>query len=336
MNVKNPIFIIGCPRSGTTVISEVLAAHHNLAWFSNWMNRYPRVPFLATFSRVCDLPILGERIRGAKRQNDESYPLLSRYAPRPEEAWHIWEYCCSAKFRSDMLKETKPSEEEKRRAQRFVRLTCLYQGKNRFVAKLTGPPRMTYLREIFPDAYFVHIIRDGRAVVNSLLNVDFWRERGGLERPWWSGLPDESIQQWEECGKTPEALAAVQWKYLIELARQESKVIPAGHYLEVKYEDFTRRPQETVEAIQQYCELPASWQIRSYITTRVAVQDMNFKWQEKFADPHRTVLHKIMGPLLCELGYHRPDDVNEYESGSMERKVHSLANSAQENRSTIV
>lgn len=306
MTARKPIFVIGCPRSGTTIISEVLAAHHELAWFSNWMNRCPRIPLLAVFSRLCNLPMLENALRGAKRQNGDYAPFLSRYMPRPEEAWHVWEYCCTTRFRSDMLRDTKPSEEEKRRARRLIHLTCLYQGKSRFLAKLTGPPRMVYLQSIFPDAYFVHIIRDGRAVVNSLLNVDFWRERGGLEKPWWSGLPHESLQQWKAQGKTPEALAAVQWKYLIELARREREAIPADHYLEVKYEEFIRRPKETFTAILQFCKLPDSRHMQSYLDTRVTIRDMNFKWPEKFADHHLRTLHEIMGGLLQELGYDCP------------------------------
>ncbi|MEW6298048.1 MAG: sulfotransferase [Thermodesulfobacteriota bacterium] len=308
MNVSRPIFVIGCPRSGTTVVSEIFAAHPDLAWFSNWMNRCPRLPLLAVFSRLCDLPVFGEKLRGAKRQDGDTQPLLSRFLPRPEEAWHVWERCCTAKFRSDMLTGVEPSAEEKGRTRRLVALTCRYQGKGRFLAKLTGPPRMAYLRAIFPDAYFVHVIRDGRAVVHSLLQVDFWRERGGLERPWWGGLPDESLRLWAAYGRSAEALAAVQWKYLIELARQESRSVPAGHYIEVKYEDFTRYPQETVETILRQCELPPSRHIQSYINTRVVIRDMNVKWQDQFAAHQLQALYTIMGPLLGELGYRYPED----------------------------
>ena len=46
---------------------------------------------------------------------------------------------------------------------------------DRLLIKITGWPRIGYLDEIFEDARFIHIKRDGRAVASSLLHVNFWR-----------------------------------------------------------------------------------------------------------------------------------------------------------------
>lgn len=303
MTTEKPIFLIGCPRSGTTIVAEVLAAHQDLAWFSNWMDRFPRLPVLAFLSRLCDLPLVGGRLRGAKPQQDVILGSINRYLPRPEEAWSLWESCCTAKFSSDMLRDTKPTADQSLNVRRLVSRTLLYQGKRRFLTKLTGPPRIEYLQAIFPDARFVHVIRDGRAVVSSLLHVGFWRERGGLERPWWSGLPETIVQEWERHGKTPEVLAAVQWKYLIQVAREERNSLASEQYLEIKYEDFTQRPTEIVGAICRFCDLLPSPAVHSCLESRTIVRDMNFKWRDEFSTHQLQTLNEVMGPLLNELGY---------------------------------
>jgi len=302
-DVVKPVFVIGCPRSGTTIVHEVLAVHPDVAWFSSLMNRIPQLPILAVFSRLLDLPELGRRFRGVKPQNQVKYGFLNKFLPRPGECWNLWEYWYTPQFRSDMLTEIRPSDEQKLRLYHLVQLTLRYQAKSRFLAKLTGPPRMNFLLHVFPDAYFIHIIRDGRAVVNSLLTADFWRERGGLEKPWWNGLPQSYIQEWHAHGNTPPALAAVQWKYLIQLARREHKSAALRNYLEIRYEDFVRNPVESIVTILKFCELAPSARIESYLRTRISVQNMNFKWRDKFTANDLRVLNQIMGFLLRDLRY---------------------------------
>ena len=37
----SPVFIIGPPRSGTTLLYQVLVARYTFGYFSNWMARFP-------------------------------------------------------------------------------------------------------------------------------------------------------------------------------------------------------------------------------------------------------------------------------------------------------
>ena len=74
----------------------------------------------------------------------------------------------------------------------------LVRKRNRLLIKITGWPRIGYLNEIFSDAKFIHILRDGRAVANSLINVEFWR---GWQCPqnWRFGrLTEKQQKEWED------------------------------------------------------------------------------------------------------------------------------------------
>src|SRR5579883_1160482 len=56
ITIQKPIFIVGCHRSGTTVLYEALAKHPDLAYFTNASNQMPRAPILSNvFGRLTGL-----------------------------------------------------------------------------------------------------------------------------------------------------------------------------------------------------------------------------------------------------------------------------------------
>jgi hypothetical protein len=61
-----------------------------------------------------------------------------------------------------------------RRFRSFFSDRALVQGKPLFLHKFTGWPRTGFIRAVFPDARFIHIVRDGRAVVASEIRTSWW------------------------------------------------------------------------------------------------------------------------------------------------------------------
>ncbi|NIA11795.1 MAG: hypothetical protein GWP10_19240 [Nitrospiraceae bacterium] len=202
--IHKPIFMIGMGRSGTTCISEAISLHKDLGWFSIYIQHFPTLPWLALLDRITTVPKIGWYLRGKKRQEGGLGSLIRKYLPYPSETYSVWTRFCGEKFAFDYLIGQTASEEEKRLIVTYLKKVLRYQGKKRFFGKFTGPPRIQYLNSIFSDAYYIHIVRDPRAVVSSLLKAKFWREGGGLVRPWWrNGLPDEYIREWEDSGRSP-------------------------------------------------------------------------------------------------------------------------------------
>ncbi len=261
-----PIFLIGMPRSGTTVLAEAISIHRDLAWISKYVEYMPRFPQISFIHRLVDIPILGVYLRGKKRQQKGFLDYLRKFLPYCVENYSIWERFCGKNFSFDYLAHNRASKREKDQVKKYIQIILKYQDKKRFFAKFTGPPRICYLQSIFPDAYFVHVIRDPRAVVNSLLKVKFWREGGGLERPWWKGLPEEYVKEWERSGRSPVALAALQWKRVVTLTWEEKQYILPGHFIEVRYEDFVEKPHEILTTIFNKVGLSDSPEAHRYIS----------------------------------------------------------------------
>lgn len=294
--LNRPIFFIGAPRSGTTIIFESFSSHENLSWFSNWFHKHPTAPIVSLLSRLTFLPIS----RGAKAY---SRHRLLRHFPYASECYPVWQNLCGEKFLFDFLLEKTANEIETKKTIHFIKKVMLFQGKDRFTAKITGPSRITFLNSIFPDAIFVHIIRDGRAVVNSLMKVGFWKRDGGYKNPWWTnGLTDEDMEVYENHDKSPLALAAVQWRRIIYAARNEALGISEDRYLEIKYEDFMNNPYDSMSKLLDRCALKPSSRVYNYMRP-IRFKNMNFKYTQSIRNDHIAMLNDIMGDLLIELGY---------------------------------
>ena len=138
-----------------------------LAWISNYTNRWPKAPQLAAISRIAPL-LQGPALRFAD----------ARLAPRPGEGHRAWDVICTAGTarRNGPLMERDVTEVDRRRAEALRGARTSLPGARRFVNKNTrNSRRIRYLAELFPDAYFLHVMRDPRAVIASLLKVGFCR-----------------------------------------------------------------------------------------------------------------------------------------------------------------
>jgi Sulfotransferase family len=299
VEVRQPIFFVGMGRSGTTVIFATFAAHPDLAWFSQYLERLPRFPIVTALSRVADW---SPSMREAPLRSDEHRPWLGRLRVGPAEANTVWQRCCGKDFIYGYLHGVKATGEERRRLRRMVSSVLRYQGKPRFAAKITGPARLEYIISIFPDARFVHVIRDGRAVVRSLTR--FLRGTWRMNEPIWrGGFGEGDLGQWERYQDSPVALAAIQWRAVVRSARQEAARFAPTQYAEVRYEDFIEDPHTVLDELATFCDLRSSPAPHQFLDERIALADMNVQWRAAFTGDERQMLNDLMCDTLAELGY---------------------------------
>lgn len=298
------VFMIGMPRSGTSILSEAISLHGKLGFISNYNNRFPAMPFLSVISRLADKSVGGMSLRGSKKQKKGGVALLRKYLPHSMEAFPVWEHCCGHDFSYEYLLNTKASAEIAGRTRNYMQDVLRYQGKKRLFAKLTGPGRVAFLRSIFPDCYFINVLRDPRAVVSSLLSVGFWEEAGGFDSPWWkNGLTQADMVDWDESGSGPEALAAVQWRRVVESTADELDVLGDGRFIELRYEDFVMQPEETLESVFQQIGLGSSRESVHYIHTRGKLLNMNHKFREKLTEEQVMTIESLTRLVAESKGY---------------------------------
>lgn len=169
---------------------------------------------------------------------------------------------------------------------------------------MTGPGRIQYLNSIFNDSIFIHIIRDGRAVVNSLMNAKFWKKNRGYYEPWWkNGLNEDDYSIYKYFSNSPLALAALQWKRIISITKREALKIGNGRYFELRYEDFTSNPIYYIDQLFEYTLLNQSKKVSTYLKGNLKVKNQNYKYKKKFDLYNIKMLNSIMGKTLEQLGY---------------------------------
>ncbi len=208
MASDRPVFVMGCPRSGTTLVTLMLHAHSRIAM-------PPETRFLLDVYRrrgeFGDLTVRANRRRLAKaivrnRGNRflhlglERLPVrkaIVRGAPTVGSA-------LGTVFRSY--------------AARF--------GKPRWGDKLpTYFRNVEAIRAMFPDAQFVHVVRDGRDCVASLKTMTWWQRRA------------DSVD------------AMALWVHSVDCVRRAAKSLPSDALWELRYEDLVVDPERELRAL---------------------------------------------------------------------------------------
>jgi Sulfotransferase family len=266
-----PLILLGVSRSGTTLLRVVLDRSAGIAIPDESFF----VPLLARRHRRRVDPArfvddLG-RIPALRAWGLEPADVAPRLDPRLTTGEAI-----AAVFEAYAAKERKPRWGDK---------TPMYMH------------HLPLLERLFPDAQYVHLIRDGRDAAVSFLRMP----EGTFTRTW----------------AHPESAAefACLWRIEVEDARELGRRVGPSRYFETRYEELVAEPELAVQAICAFAELPFDASMLDY----AGVVDVSAKpHQQRLLQPPTTgvrdwrseldpgdvrAFEAIAGPLLAELGY---------------------------------
>jgi hypothetical protein len=299
-------FIVGVPRSGTTLLRLMLDAHSQLA-----------IPPETGF--ILELLAQGFPARMAQR-----WRFVSKIVPFRTGAWSnsleaFFRTVTESQTWPDFLLSRREFKERLLGLQPFTSAGGL-RAFHRLYAERFGKPRwgdktptyLTHLRAIeklLPESRFIHILRDGRDVALSVKHLPF--------------APGESIET-----------IAADWSTQIRVARQQGRA--CRHYLEVRYEDLVTRTTETLQRVCDFVAIPYEAGMEDYYVNahrrldehqarlaqdgsvlrtkeeRLGWQRLtNFppdasrvgRWRKEMTEEEVLSFEKIAGRMLKELGY---------------------------------
>ena len=119
--------------------------------------------------------------------------------------------------------------------------------------------RIPFLREMFPDAFFIYLHRDPRATISSMLEA--WRSGRFVtypQLPGWAGLPWSLVlvPGWRDViGKPLEEIVAHQWIEATRTMLDDLEALPADSWSVISYDELTTEPQKAIERVCAFVDI---------------------------------------------------------------------------------
>ena len=281
---QNPyLFVVGCPRSGTTLMKRMLDTHPQIAITreTHWITRFfdKRIGLTPEGLVTPDLiPLLFEYHRfphlGIKKEKLEKLISSERDLSYGEFVSHVF----------DLFGQRK--------------------GKHLVGDKTPGYVQdVPLLHTLWPKTRFVHVIRDGRDVCLSLLN---WRMASRIAR---------SFPTWNE---DPVTTSALWWELHVRLGMESGRSLGANLYYELRYESLVQRPEDECAALCTFLGIPYDSEMTKFYEGRTR-SDSGLSanrawlpctpglrnWSSQMSADHIEKFEAVSGALLNELEYSR-------------------------------
>jgi omega-hydroxy-beta-dihydromenaquinone-9 sulfotransferase len=287
--ISKPIVIVGTGRCGSTVFHRLLSTHPHVMWLSAVAYMYPTRPAWNKWA----VTAVGQR--SFRR-------LLGRWI-RANEQYRFWDKHTYGSFSEpcrDLVRTDVTARVKKEVHSAFEPM--LTPKRNRLLLKITGWPRIGFLDEIFEDARFVHIVRDGRAVASSLMHVGFWRGWYGPQG-WRAGLlSPEDQATWESYDRSFAALAGLEWRIQMRAMEAARRQLDPARFFEVKYESFCEQPLETYRRVLEFAELESSESFEQEVRA-ASIRSTSSRWRQDLTPGQQTILDDLLREDLQRIGY---------------------------------
>lgn len=302
--VREPIFIIGHYRSGTTHLWRLLANDPQFVYSTTTEALFPHT--LLTFSRIAEQWARWFQPTQRPQDNIRNDPA----SPLSDE----WALCASTLLSTHMgghfphhradfqrfLSLREASEREQREWQqafdRFAR-KLLYKrgGTARILSKApTHTAKVPLILQLYPDARFIHIHRDPYVVFQSTVKM----ERDAQPFCAYQDTTGEDLEDY------------VLWRYrrLYEAFFAARAEIPPGQFAEVSYEGLVQDRIGTLKRLYDTLGLPG-WTRMKPTLAQYVHQSANYRTNryEPLSPEQITRINRVWGPIIDHLGYDRQE-----------------------------
>ena len=243
--LKDPVFIIGHWRSGTTLLHNLMCLDPETGYTTTYQTIFPN----NLFSFQWLFKLFMKKLMPDKRPVDNvslhvDFPQEEEFALNNEIPFSFYNWWYFPKKTREIANEylfnkttsDADNKEWSTNFKRFVNRSLLNTNGNRFVSK--NPPhtaRISQLLKLYPTAKFIYIHRNPYEVIRS--TFAFYK----------SILPATQLQAIDN--KT--LLDDILWVYkgLVERYEEDKGKINSSNLVEIRYSDLVNNPTDTIKGI---------------------------------------------------------------------------------------
>jgi len=256
-----------------------------------------------------------------------------------DEINYIWRHG-NIRFPTDELEPQHATDPVKRYIQQAFSQIAQQQNISRIVEKTCANSlRVSYVAEIFPDAKFVFIVRDGRDVVASALK----RWSASLDIPYilkkalyvpLSDLPyyalrylghrlyrlrssEKRLASWGPrftsmdemlTSSTLAEVSATQWARCVERSEASFDQISPERVYKIQYETFVNDPTIEFKKLCDFLQIDVETEKLESIVRHISSNSIG-KWEQDLSPESMDLIQPIVMPLLLRYGYTNFDKV---------------------------
>lgn len=298
-------FVLGSGRCGSTLVTELIARHPDVGFISNVDDKLARLDLKGRWNNAL-FARSDERDPSLRPFRDRRQALeRGRLRVAPSEGWLVLEKQISSIFPQpcrDLTAQDAMPWLQKRIAD-FFDSRIEAQGKPAFVHHLTGWPRAGLLRSVYPEARFVHVVRDGRSVANSWLQMGWWDGYRGPDN-WYLGPLSRADQaEWEEAERSFVVLAGLGWRILMNAIEEARALVPEEQWLDVRLEDFMEDPRGRTEEVLDFLGLEWTPQYEAGFAKHTFQASRGVAWKRDLSEADIAALERTIAKPLAAYGY---------------------------------
>ena len=268
--LMRPVFLVGCPRSGTTLLRDLLRSHPSLTF-------PPESHFIPRFYRAFGDPV----------SDAQAWQLARRILNTPRVAGYWRIHAAPADFAGCRSFSSV--------TRRLFEIWAAQDGKPRW-----GDKTPHYVREIplllrlFPEAQVIHIVRDGRDVALSWLRTRFEPRNLYVAARLWR----EMVTRGRCDGALLPRGAYFETRYETLLADPEATMRSVCEFLHESYQPEVLFPNRIPLQPGRVVLEPRTPALAAGIA-----RDHAGAWKSAMSLRQKTLFESVAGDLLGELGY---------------------------------
>ena len=297
-NIKEPVFILGHWRSGTTLLHNLMCLDPDAGFTTTYQTVFPNNIFAFQWLFKFFIKKMMPKRRPVDNVLlDADFPQEEEFALNNEIPFSFYNWWFFPKRTRDIANEyllgktTDPKQVEdwKDNYNHFVKRSMLNTKGSRFVSK--NPPntaRIEYILDLYPKARFIYIDRDPYEVIRST----FAFYKGVLPGIQLQDIDDEKLMQ------------DILWVYkeLYKKYEKDKVLIPPENLIEIGYSNLISHPKDIVENIYKDLLQDDFDRISPYLNSFLKEQNHILK-DYTFTDDFLKKVNNQLSEIITKQGY---------------------------------